>query len=293
MSEISIDRAKREHGVIAIHEQMPNGEMRFRLRKRDGTAYIRTEAGATGGWQNSHFHQHVMETYVVQAGWMAFAELLGEELSLRRLTANEIVTSCPGVVHNVYLSGHAVIHTVKHGEAQGNDRLVDERTAAFDKVTHALQTEADIISAAIRPQKATIYSEEYRHFDNLIWQVPAWSTGIFAISIQALFNVVGASERQSTIAAVALSLFTAICLACFSFVMMRFRKHQRGLKRYPSTPAWLSASTITQSLVTVESAGLLAIALAMLRVPLVWSIGAAIAVATALIIAFECSVRRT
>lgn len=293
MPEISANRAKNEFGIATLHEEMRNGERRFRLKKHDGTAYIRTEAGSNSGWQNSHFHERVMETYVVQVGWMAFAELIDSDLSLCIYGANEIVTSRPGVVHNVFLPNCAVIHTIKHGVSQSDDRLTDERTAAFDKVTHALQVETDVHAAAIRrPRKAT-YSDEYRHFDNLIWQVPAWSTGIFAISIQALFGIFNADGPLALTAAAGVSAFTALCLACFSFVMMRFRTHQRGLKGYASTPAWLSASTLTQSLVTIESGALLGVALVMFGMRLEWAIGISTILAIGVIGVFETSVRRT
>lgn len=221
----------------------------------------------------------------------AFAELVDCELSLCIFGPNDIVTSRPNVVHNVFLADGAVIHTIKHGSAQGDDRLTDERTAAFDKVTHALQTSVEVQAAAIRRIKKTKYTEEYRHFDNLIWQVPAWSTGIFAISIQALFGVFDANDNSSLGAAAALSIFTAACLACFSFVMMRFRTHQRALKGYQSTPAWLSASTLTQSLVTLEAAGLLCAAMIILNMQVVWAIAIASLVGGVLIVLFERSVR--
>ena len=294
MAEIPIDRAKTEDGIVTFHEVMANGERRFRLKKSDGTAYIRTEASAGSGWQGSHFHRHVRETYIVQAGWMAFAELVDGALSLCLFEANEIVTSRPGIVHNVYLPDGAVIHTVKHGSASGSDRLTDETTKAFDKVTHALTTEAGIRAAAIRRRKAKpAYTDEYRHFDNLIWQVPAWSTAIFALSIQALFEVLGEVSSLELKAAAGLSIFTALCLACFSFVMMRFRTHQRRLKGYAATPAWFSASTLTQSLITIESAILFGIALLILAIPDKYAIGFSALLAVLMIVLFERSVRRT
>ena len=96
---------------------MPTGELRFRLKHDDGTAYIRTEATDRGGWQNSHYHRTVRETYIVQRGKMAFAELVDGALRVRIFGPNEICTTEPNVAHNVYLYCNSVIHTVKHGEA--------------------------------------------------------------------------------------------------------------------------------------------------------------------------------
>lgn len=261
MVQVTADSAQRDHNIFAVHEKMANGEIRFRLRKSDGTAYIRTEAGLTSGWQNSHFHEHVLETYIVQSGWIAFAELIDSELFLCIYGANESVVSRPGIIHNVYLPSHAVIHTVKHGLVSGDDRCTDARTKAFDKVTHALDAEQEIRAAAIRRYCQPKYSEEYRNFDNLIWQIPAWSTGIFALAIQGLFGILPAKEPIQQVASGLLALFTALCLACFSIVMMRFRTHQRGLKAYKPTTVWFSASTLTQCLVAFEATIALAIAL--------------------------------
>ena len=107
----------RARGVWIEHSEMPNGEFRFRLKHRDGTAYSRTEATENSGWQNSHFHRSIRETYIVQRGRMAFAELVDGALKLRIFGPNEICTTEPCVSHNVYLYPNSVIHTVKHGEA--------------------------------------------------------------------------------------------------------------------------------------------------------------------------------
>ena len=120
-------------GVSTAHEELENGELRFRLRCRDGSAYIRTVAAAQGGWQAAHSHCCLRETYVVQEGWMALAELHDGTLRIRVLLAGAVVTVEPGVEHTVYLPGHAVIHTVKHGLAGVSDwrgaPRVDELTA--------------------------------------------------------------------------------------------------------------------------------------------------------------------
>ena len=41
-------------GVTTLHEEMDNGELRFRLRFGDGSSYIRTQAALqSSGWQIS------------------------------------------------------------------------------------------------------------------------------------------------------------------------------------------------------------------------------------------------
>jgi mannose-6-phosphate isomerase-like protein (cupin superfamily) len=98
----------RTKGVSTGHSEMPNGELRFRLKHVDGTAYSRTEASASGGWQNSHYHRTVRETYIVQRGRMAFAELVDGDLKVRIFGPNEICTTEPNVSHNVYLFRNSV-----------------------------------------------------------------------------------------------------------------------------------------------------------------------------------------
>lgn len=106
-----------EHGVRCHHQQMPNGEIRFRLIGPDGSSYIRTVAGPVGGWQNSHYHERLRETYIVEEGWIVIAKLNREtnDLILNRYAAGSIVTTQRNIAHNVYLPAKTVIHTVKHG----------------------------------------------------------------------------------------------------------------------------------------------------------------------------------
>lgn len=61
-------------GTTVNKEVMDNGEVRTRLISADNSAYIRTEASDNGGWQNSHYHLEHEETYIVQKGWVGFAE---------------------------------------------------------------------------------------------------------------------------------------------------------------------------------------------------------------------------
>jgi len=110
----------RAKGVSTHHSEMPNGELRFRLKHDDGTAYSRTEATDRGGWQKSHHHCAVRETYITQRGRMALAELIADALRIRLFGPGEICTTEPNIPHNVYLYGHTVIHTVKHGDGAGD-----------------------------------------------------------------------------------------------------------------------------------------------------------------------------
>jgi hypothetical protein len=132
MEDISADLA-REYGVAASHNRMDNGEVRYRLVATDGSAYVRVEATADSGWQNSHYHKAVLETYIVQKEWAAFTELDDGKVVCRIMQPGDVHTTKPGVSHNIYLPAHAVIHVVKHGAATGetdwySDELLDSKT---------------------------------------------------------------------------------------------------------------------------------------------------------------------
>jgi len=94
---------------------MDNGEYRFRLVADDGSGYVRTVAPGTGAWQNSHYHKYVVETYIVQSGWVAIVELQNDSLTWYLLMPGEILTTRAHVPHNMYMAGDSVTHTVKHG----------------------------------------------------------------------------------------------------------------------------------------------------------------------------------
>lgn len=290
--QISDRKAKQTFGISTMHERMDNGELRFRLRHNAGSAYCRTEASASSGWQRSHYHRHVRETYVVEKGWMAFADLRGEELNVRIFKPGEVFTTEAGVVHNVYLPPDAVIHTVKHGEGNGEDRETDGDAAAFDMLTGALATPEAVRAQAIRRSSRVEYPEGYRHFDTLIWQVPAWSTAIFAISgaeiVDAAQTISGDPTKRS---AAGLMLFLALCLLVFGIVLSRFRSHQRSLKGYARTPFWKSAQTWTQGLIAAQSAILLGVGLNLIGLASLFSVLIAVAVGLVSLAAFERGVR--
>ncbi|WYP27286.1 GNAT family protein [Alkalihalobacillus sp. FSL W8-0930] len=116
------DHEAKAFGVETNHERMENGEHRFRLNHVDGSSYCRTEA-TDPGWQNSHYHKGVTEWYVVQSGWIAYAECSSTNtFHLTILEEGEGITVSPMVPHNIYLSENSVIHTIKATkEKQEND----------------------------------------------------------------------------------------------------------------------------------------------------------------------------
>ena len=259
MRHLTPTEAEEKHGMRTMHEEMaPEGECRFRLVNADGTGYIRTElpAGSVGAWQEAHSHRWLQETYIVQKGWIAFAEERNEELGIYVLKAGSQVTTQPRVRHNVYMPAGAVIHTVKHGAGRGQDKNpAPEMTAKCRN----LSTETAIRRNAADPPKELQYSEEYRHFDNLIWQMPGWSTAIFlgmaAVLAQAnpvnLNSLLNAFTMQSLKVGFLLVVFGF--LFCLTLALSRFRIHQAPKKKYSRTKWWSSASTQLQAYVTVQA----------------------------------------
>ncbi len=136
--EISPRDAEERYGVRAYHERMPNGELRFRLIGNDGSGYIRTVTIGKVEWQYSHYHNVIRETFIVQKGWMAYAELVEGSLLLKEYGPSQILTTRPSIVHNIYMPADSVIHTVKHGSSLEQDRIPYPN---FDSMTRSLSEE--------------------------------------------------------------------------------------------------------------------------------------------------------
>lgn len=282
--------ASKPHGITVRHGRMStNGELRFRLKCADGTAYIRTQTtGQSQGWQNPHFHKFSRETYIVERGWIGYAELAQGRLRQRLYVAGQTFTTEPLVVHNIFMSADSVIHTVKHGldgcgESKSDwhgghahpetvvlARLHGRGWHGPAQATQDQENRAMTSSTNAEPGKR--YSEVYRHFDNLIWQVPAWSSGLFAVvvaSVNALLTQApdqqGGKATVSTVAqlfGMSTNQFAGAQLALFglftlvlAYALHRFRWHQAGVKTWAlnqSTP-WVSPQTLLQAVTLVEA----------------------------------------
>jgi ribosomal protein S18 acetylase RimI-like enzyme len=128
-------------GIETMHHIMENGERRFRLVSSDGSSYIRTEGAADSGWQNSHYHKFVTELYVIQSGWIVYAELSDEcKPVLRYYGPGDSFCVKPLTHHNIYMSPFAITHVVKYAnqETERTDWFPSEE---LDKLTRHLTTE--------------------------------------------------------------------------------------------------------------------------------------------------------
>lgn len=112
---ISTDRALSEFGISCLHEEMPNGERRFRLGRESGGGYVLTLSGKRGAWQNSHFHKHISEFYLVESQWlaMAFLDVDDKSFKLSFLRQGESCLIKPYVPHNVFMPSGGTVHTIK------------------------------------------------------------------------------------------------------------------------------------------------------------------------------------
>ncbi|MCR4345819.1 MAG: hypothetical protein NUV55_01240 [Sulfuricaulis sp.] len=280
MREISPEEAKDKFGVFTRHHELDlGGEKRFRLYKNDGTGYIRTDRSeAKGEWQEGHWHDKIMETYIIQCGWIGFAELIEGALKVQVLKEGAIVTTRPGISHNVYMPNGAVIHTVKHGIGEGEDRMPDKNITQMTKglsesAIHTLARQNNGSTA----RAATTYCDEYRHFDNLIWQLPGWSTAVF-LGAAAILGQANVQSAQKLMPGTNLMIFVVGFLAIvFMFllgltqVLVRFRRHQRPLKIYSRTPWYSSASTYLQLFVTIQAFSVLFLLLVISGVSAPWA----------------------
>ena len=241
MKEINSAEAGKKYGITSSHSQMDNGEYRFRLKKDDGTCYIRTEATQNSGWQNSHYHKSLLETYIVQSGWILYAFLKNGRAEFVRYEAAGLFTTEPHIAHNVFLSAGAVIHTIKHGKQpkdSHSDRYADSKeTTLLDKEIEAIKGREAIFPVVSKNETTQVpvsTDEGYRHFDNLIWQVPAWATALFALSFTIfpfdLTNILSGFGLNWPNANLFFYLATAVLFLLFGYTMYRFRYHQKYMK---------------------------------------------------------------
>ena len=266
MRQISPEDAEKNYGIKTNHTEMDNGQLRFRLEKDDGTKYVLTIAGNNRAWQNSHFHKYANETYIVQRGWIGYAEFVEDKLKMTVYWEGDIFTTRPHSIHNVYLPCGAVIHTVKHGNASVGDWQAFEK---FDEMTKHL-TEKEIFQLATKAPASCkhtplgSYSEEYRHFDNLIWHAPAWCTAIFVGALIGGIRITKSSTivTQTTLTEKwLLGIFLGIVFLFISALMhsiYRFRKHQEPFKTH-RTPFWASGQFYLHSMVRLQAFSILAV----------------------------------
>ncbi|MGQ0531485.1 MAG: hypothetical protein ACT4OF_02185 [Caulobacteraceae bacterium] len=205
---------------------MANGEVRIRLTSDDGGAYVKTIQPGAGAWQRSHLHQTLVETYVVQKGWMALVELIDDEPKTTLQLPGDVTSTQPGIAHNVYLSANTVIHTVKHGGKA--DWAPCER---LDSIVSGW-SESEIRANAVKPPLAlaaedryAAYASIYNHLDNLIWLVPGFVLTVGLSGFGLVLELASRTPRESAQMLGGLLLALAVFFFLGGYSVMRLRHH--------------------------------------------------------------------
>ena len=108
-------------GVTCNHQEMENGERRFRLLGPDGSGYIRCENPGGPVWENSHLHHTTREFILVQQGPVICAVYRQGKAVLRLLETGDCFCPDPGVPHDLCMGAGAVVHAVKYGSCPAGD----------------------------------------------------------------------------------------------------------------------------------------------------------------------------
>lgn len=307
-TSIPCNTAKEKYGICIKHGQMEtNNELRFRLNCSDGSAYIRTQTSdKSDGWQNVHYHKQVRETYIVEQGWIGYIEIKDGKIRSKKYKAGDLFTTIPGIAHNIYMPVKAIIHTVKHGAGEllgeGQSDWFDD-TEDCERLNYAIRTlfpkelEFETFIEYATMESKNPYNEEYRHFDVLIWQVPAWATAIFAAIVAIAGSFLGQKpdefilkDRISQIDfTAAMFLFFGIFMFILSYALYRFRWHQTEIKKstWPRAKHNVVSPQLLLQIVVMLEAGILVIGSAFLIEFYVFEVALAI-VLSILAIVFLC-----
>jgi hypothetical protein len=126
MSENGTKLDELPEGIALSAKVMDNGEVRARIsHSQSGLSLSITstfETPGACGWQNSHRHvTGIIETYVVQEGWLVVARqdtVSGQPL-FTYYKMGSLFTLDGEDAHNVYVSPSAVFACVKYGSREG------------------------------------------------------------------------------------------------------------------------------------------------------------------------------
>lgn len=136
-------------GIALAAKVMPNGETRTRISHPEtGLSLSITstfETPEAHGWQNSHRHvSGIIETYVVQVGWLVVAheDVVSGQPLFTLYKMGSVFTLSGEAAHNVYVSPAAVFACVKYGSREGRNDWVP--AGDFDEIVKPL-TEADFL----------------------------------------------------------------------------------------------------------------------------------------------------
>lgn len=203
-------------------------ERRYYLPDRDPLEVIETRM-STHASQSAHSHEVIREAMLVLEGTVFVEEVVAGNSSSQSLCVGDFVVFDRGVLHRMENDSDMPARTL-HFKFLGEGK--DRALFADDKSSTGYAR----IPTTTAPD---IYTQDYRHFDNLIWQIPAWASAIFSFAITAAVLSLANSKlieislpNISVSHSVSVFLFTIFfVLLLFVNVFLRFRLHQRVAPR--------------------------------------------------------------
>jgi len=237
---------------------------RYYLPDRDPLEVIETQMAARAS-QEAHCHNVIREAMLVLEGTITVEEKVADVTSRVTLNAGDFVVFDRGVPHrmeNQLDQPARTLHFKFLGE--GKDRTL----FAEDKIVSG--------TAVASPEvDSENYSQDYRHLDNLIWQVPAWASAIFSLAVTASALALANSNAIEKAFSFAVHVSRSVAfflsavfvvLLLLTNVFLRFRLHQCVARRATSLKVdslWYMGSGQTSLLLVlfVESGLILVFAL--------------------------------
>lgn len=122
MKHIIEHEVLKQQDITMEHEQMPNGENRFRIKTTDNSMVSFCKSEKISGWQNAHYHKNLRELYIVQTGEVILVIQDKEnKIDYHLLHTGETYMVEPDVKHNVYLLEGASTCVIKFGAQMEKD----------------------------------------------------------------------------------------------------------------------------------------------------------------------------
>ncbi len=272
---------KLKFGIKTYNQKMKNGEVRFYLNQKGKYGYIMTISKDEGVWQKPHYHKYFGETYIIQSGKVIYAFNKENKWYEEIINENGIFTTEPNVPHNIYTFPDTIMHTVKHGDVSMSD-WHEDTSITFEEFKTELESKYNLkqnkdkkkdelkrtslrnyfsVFNHYTKENPPSYSTEYKHFDNLIWQVPAWATAIFTLAISFIGSITVKNMNwpnengiSMLLAIGILYIILGLILQIFGYALFRFRIHQNLSRKEQGLPWPFSAHSWLQLAVTIESA---------------------------------------
>ena len=251
---------------------------RYYLPDRDPLEVIETWMSPNAS-QEAHSHQVVREAMLVLEGKVfveEVEEIVSDQFNRQTLNSGDFVVFDRGIFHRIANNSCVrarILHFKFLGERKDRTLFVEDKNDAsyWQKLTAS---------------EFEIYTQDYRHFDSMMWQVPAWASAIFSFSITIAFLLLANSAEIENLlpsinAKISVSIFLFsefVILLLLLNVFLRFRLHQRLVirpKRRNVPRLWymLPGQSSLLLILFIELAVILCFFLITVEVELMYAIG--------------------